>query len=248
MKNYPPVPFNPTFNITHRIAAALTQIERARGFLDAATLSKDWLKAMSRQAFLLEAHHTTHIEGTRLTLDQSTRLLDGQAVAETDAEDVRELLNYRDAFSLVSDYLNDGGPVTEALVREIHKRLVNGVRGGSAKPGEYRLVQNFVANAATGKIIYTPPATLCGAGKNGGIGCVVERGKRSPPRLGQRCGAVSTCAYTPLRGRKRTNLAPAVNVDALPFRLRFQTPVHHQRILRPRPSCFLQGHTIRPRE
>jgi len=112
---------------------------------------------MSRQAFRLEAPHTPHIEGTRLTLEQSARLLDGHTVASTDADDVRELLNYRDAFTLVSDYLHDGGPITEALVREIHKRLVAGVRGGSAKPGEYRNVQNYVANAATGEIVYTPP-------------------------------------------------------------------------------------------
>ena len=32
-----------------------------------------------------------------------------------------------------------------------------GVRGGSAAPGEYRRVQNYVVNAATGQTIYTPP-------------------------------------------------------------------------------------------
>ena len=81
---------------------------------------------------LLEAHHTTHIEGTRLTLEQAARLLAGQAVPEADPEDVRELLNYRDAFEFVSGYLNEGGPITEGLIREIHRRLVAGVRGGSA--------------------------------------------------------------------------------------------------------------------
>ncbi|GHT08233.1 cell division protein Fic [Planctomycetales bacterium] len=151
------ITFSPIFTITNSIAAALTRIERARGFLDAATLSEYWLRSMSRHAFLLEAHHTTHIEGTHLTLAQSVRLLEGQSIAETDADDVRELLNYREAFTLVSDYLNNGGPITETLIREIHKRLVSGVRGGSAKPGEYRQVQNYVANGATGEVIYTPP-------------------------------------------------------------------------------------------
>jgi len=42
--NKTPAPFTPIFTITHRIAAALTHIERARGFLDAATLSEEWLK------------------------------------------------------------------------------------------------------------------------------------------------------------------------------------------------------------
>jgi predicted HTH transcriptional regulator len=46
-------PFSPAFTITNRIAAALTRIERARGFLDAATLSEDWLKTMSGLAIQL---------------------------------------------------------------------------------------------------------------------------------------------------------------------------------------------------
>lgn len=63
--------FQPTFSISNRMTAGLTRIERARGFLDAAKLSDDWLATMRSRAFLLEAHHTTHIEGTRLTLDQA---------------------------------------------------------------------------------------------------------------------------------------------------------------------------------
>src|SRR4249920_4073974 len=152
-----PTGFQPSFRITHRMTAGLTRIERARGFLEAARLSEDWLATMRSRAFVLEAHHTTHIEGTRLTLEQAERLLAGEAVAGTDPDDVRELLNYRDAFEFVRGYLNDGGPVTEGLIREIHRRLVTGVRGGSAAPGAYRRVQNYVVNAATGQTIYTPP-------------------------------------------------------------------------------------------
>ncbi len=150
--------FAPVFTITNRIAAELTRIERARGFLEAATLSESWVRDMARRAFVLEAHHTTHIEGTRLTVAQSEGLLDGKEVPETDPDDVRELLNYRLAFDFVSEYVADGGPMTEGVVREIHKRLVTGVRGGSAAPGEYRRIQNLVVNSATGETVYTPPA------------------------------------------------------------------------------------------
>lgn len=149
--------FQPRFNITDAVTAALTRIERARGFLEAATLSEQWVRQMGARALVLEAHHTTHIEGTRLTLEQAERLLAGQNVADADPDDARELLNYRQAFELVSEYLGSGLPVTEGLIREIHRRLVEGVRGGSAQPGEYRRVQNYVANAATGVVVYTPP-------------------------------------------------------------------------------------------
>ena len=149
--------FAPRFTVTNRTTAALTRIERARGFLEAAKLSEDWIRRMGERALVLEAHHTTHIEGTRLTLEQSERLLAGETVPDADPDDVRELLNYRGAFEFVSGYLAHQGPLTEGLVREIHKHLVEGVRGASAAPGEYRRVQNYVVNSATRAVVYTPP-------------------------------------------------------------------------------------------
>lgn len=152
------MPFTPRFTITNAITAALTAIERARGFLEAATLSEDWIGRMSQRALLLEAHHTTHIEGTQLTLDEAARLWAGEKVEGASRDDVKELLNYREAFNLVAEYLDSGEPITEALIREIHKRLVKGVRGGAAQPGQYRLIQNYVANSRTREVIYTPPS------------------------------------------------------------------------------------------
>ena len=149
--------FEPRFTVTHAITTDLTRIERARGFLEAATLSEDWIRQMGARALVLEAHHTTHIEGTSLSLEESERLLAGEVVPAADPNDVRELLNYRAAFEFVSTWLGSGGPITEGVVREIHKRLVEGVRGGSAAPGTYRSVQNYVVNSATGAVVYTPP-------------------------------------------------------------------------------------------
>ena len=79
---------------------------------------------------------------------------------EADPEDVRELLNYRTAFGFVSECLNSGDPITQGMIREIHRKLADGVRGGSPAPGEYRRIQNYVVNAATGAVIYTPPLAV----------------------------------------------------------------------------------------
>ena len=147
----------PRFTITNAVTGSLTKIERARGFLEAATLSDEWIGAMAHRAFVLEAHHTTHIEGTQLTLDQAERLLGGASVPDANPDDARELLNYRRAFDFVSEYFDSGAPITEKLVLEIHRRLVEGVRGGEAAPGQYRRTQNYVVNSATGRTIYTPP-------------------------------------------------------------------------------------------
>lgn len=149
--------FNPKFKISNQTANALTAVERARGFLEAAALSQEWLEKMQNKALVLEAHHTTHIEGTQLTLEESKQLWQGQHLAGVNPNDVKELLNYRQAFELVSHYIDDGGPITEGLIREIHKRLVQGVRGNSATPGVYRKIQNYVVNSKTKEVIYTPP-------------------------------------------------------------------------------------------
>jgi hypothetical protein len=84
------VSFAPRFTISNPITAALTRIERARGFLEAAKLSEEWIRWMGARALILEAYHTTHIEGTRLTLEQAERLWAGERVPEADPDDVRE--------------------------------------------------------------------------------------------------------------------------------------------------------------
>lgn len=152
------MPFRPKFTVTLPIASAITAIERTRGFLEAATLSKEWVTKMQARALILEAHHTTHIEGTHLSLDQSQRLISGEKMTNVDSEDVQELLNYKKAFDFVADYVLSKGKITETLIREIHKKLVEGVRHDSAKPGQYRNIQNYVANSKTKEIIYIPPA------------------------------------------------------------------------------------------
>lgn len=152
--------FKPKLSITNQIANDLTAIERARGFLEAATLSSEWVAKMQSQALILEAHHTTHIEGTQLTLEQSEQIWKGQHLEGVNPDDARELLNYRKAFDLVADYVGDGAPITEGLIREIHKCLVEGVRGNSAMPGDYRKTQNYVVNSKTKDVIYTPPSAL----------------------------------------------------------------------------------------
>ena len=82
--------FAARFTIWHPITAALTRVERARGFLEAAKLSEEWIRRTGERAFVLDPHHTTHIEGTRLTLEQAERLWAGERVPEADPDDVRE--------------------------------------------------------------------------------------------------------------------------------------------------------------
>ena len=61
--------FTPIFTINNRITAGLTRIGEARGFLEAAILSENWVRKMGNRALMLEAHHTTHIESTQVVLE-----------------------------------------------------------------------------------------------------------------------------------------------------------------------------------
>ena len=85
--------FKPRFTITSKITNALLDIERARGFLDAANLKEAWIRDMQSEALVLEAHHSTHIEGTQLTLPQAHGILAGELVNAVRADDRQELLS-----------------------------------------------------------------------------------------------------------------------------------------------------------
>jgi Fic family protein len=152
--------FNPKFVITPKINKALVEIERVRGFLDAIKLKENWISDLQNKALILETHYSTHIEGTTLTLEQATGILEGKKVTGINRDDEKELRNYKKAMDFVSKYIDKEDPVTEALIRELHKMTVKGVRGERADPGNYRKIQNFVFNSQTKKVIYTPPNPL----------------------------------------------------------------------------------------
>lgn len=154
------MPFSPKFIITPKINRALVEIERVRGFLDAVKLKDEWIADMQKEALILESHHSTHIEGTALSFDQAKLILEGKKVKGVSRDDERELLNYKKAMDFISKYLGMNDPVTEDFIRELHKILVKGVRGGQAYPGNYRDIQNYVVNSRTGEVIYTPPPPL----------------------------------------------------------------------------------------
>ncbi len=148
--------FGAHWTISNQMASGLVHIDQTKGFLMGASLSDIWVSDMERRAFTKEAHHTTHIEGTQLTfLDAEVLLADGQ-VENASPDDVQELLNYKTAFAVVSDFLKTEDPIAEGLIREIHKALVRDVRRNAAGPGAYRTVQNYVGQPNKPPI-YTPP-------------------------------------------------------------------------------------------
>jgi Fic family protein len=103
-----------------------------------------------------EAVLSSRIEGTRASL--SDLLLD-EAEDDRPADgDVREVRNYVEALEYGLERLRDL-PLSLRLVRELHERLMRGVRGEKATPGEFRRSQNWIGPAGSSPATapYVPP-------------------------------------------------------------------------------------------
>ena len=72
--------------------------------------------------------------------------------------DVREVLNHVRALEYGLQRL-DTLPVSLRLIRELHERLMEGVRGEHATPGEFRRSQNWigVGNCTLNDARFVPP-------------------------------------------------------------------------------------------
>ena len=149
--------YRPEFQVTAAAWTALRAVDHAEGFLAALALSPQRLAELQQAALAEEAFHTTVIEGARVTLEQAQRLVAGEPVEDVDPDSRREVVNYVEASRLLREHLDARLPFTQAVLRETHRRLVEGVRGGAAAPGSYRRVQNAVVDRATGETVYTPP-------------------------------------------------------------------------------------------
>lgn len=104
-----------------------------------------------------EAVLSSRIEGTETGLSQLL-LLEAGAQPAVREDDAREVINYVRALEWALDEL-PRLPVSLRLVREVHRRLMEGVRGGEKTPGEFRRFQNFVAPRETPieRATFVPP-------------------------------------------------------------------------------------------
>ncbi len=109
-----------------------------------------------------EAVLSSRIEGTQATLGELLAAEAGAAVDRSPA-DLREVGNYVVALEYGLKRLK-ALPLSLRLIRELHARLMDGVRGTQATPGEFRRTQNWIgppgATPATARYIPPPPAEM----------------------------------------------------------------------------------------
>lgn len=155
-----PLPPNPPIDMDAELICLLSNADRALGRLDGATSilpNPDLFVAMYvRQEAVLSAQ----IEGTQSTLEDVLQF-EIDARGQERPKDIQEIFNYVDAMYYGLRQLEEM-PLCLQLIKDIHGKLLEGVRGSDRTPGEFRKRQNWIGapgcNIATASFV-PPPIT-----------------------------------------------------------------------------------------
>lgn len=90
-----------------------------------------------------EAVLSSKIEGTQATVDEVLEHEAGMLKEGKKFQDIQEISSYRQALFVAREYLKDY-PIRLSFVRELHRLLMNSVRGQDKTPGEFRKDQNWI--------------------------------------------------------------------------------------------------------
>lgn len=152
-----PLPPSPPVRIEGPIQAALSRADVALGRLDGSVLTLPNPDLFVFMYVRKEAVLSSQIEGTQSSL-QDVLAAEAQIFNRDRPSDVREVLNYIEAMRYGLRRLEEL-PVSARLIREIHERLLRGVRGGRLTPGELRTSQNWIGPAGSGlnDATFVPP-------------------------------------------------------------------------------------------
>lgn len=109
-----------------------------------------------------EALLSSQIEGTQASLEGILRF-EANIEPSEDINEIKEVVNYIKAMNYGVDRLKNI-PLSNKLIKEIHKILIEGTRGTLKTPGEFRKTQNWLgpqgANLSEATFIPPPPDTV----------------------------------------------------------------------------------------
>lgn len=153
-----PAPLPPDLDYDKDLVLALSRADAALSELSVAGEQLPNPHLLVAPYLRQEAVLSSRIEGTRTTL--SELLMDEVAVIPPgrDPADLREVRNYIDALEYGLERLNDL-PLSLRFVRQLHERLLRGVRGAHMTPGEFRRSQNWIGppGSTLATATYVPP-------------------------------------------------------------------------------------------
>jgi Fic family protein len=151
-----PLPPRPPLRFTPELQRLSEAASRALGRLEgvSAAVDPDRLLYMYVRK---EAVLSSAIEGTQSTLADLLRF-EADGAAGTPVDEVQEVSRYVAALQHGVSQVRSGRlPLSLRLLRDIHRILMKGGRGGAQAPGEFRRTQNWVGGTRPGNAIHVPP-------------------------------------------------------------------------------------------
>ncbi len=137
-----PQPLPPALEIDWDLANTLSEADRSLSELSGVARTLPNPHLLIAPFVRREAVLSSRIEGTQAGFSDLL-FFEAAPSAKPPTEDVKEVANYVSALEHGLARLKDL-PVSLRLIREMHERLMHGVRGDSMTPGEFRRSQNWI--------------------------------------------------------------------------------------------------------
>ena len=103
-----------------------------------------------------EAVLSSQIEGTQSSLSDLL-LFELEQEPGVPLDDVEEVSNYVAALGHGLQLLGEGLPLSNRMLKAMHKKLLAKGRGSSQRPGEFRRSQNWIGGSRPGSAAFVPP-------------------------------------------------------------------------------------------
>ena len=152
-----PLPPDPPLRLGGQLQKRLSQADRALGRLDGSIQTLPNPDLFVYMYVRKEAVLSSQIEGTQSSL-QDLLAAEAKVLAPDRPHDVGEVINYVRAVNYGLERL-DELPVSVRLIKEIHAKLLEGVRGSRLTPGELRPSQNWIGpnDSTLTEATFVPP-------------------------------------------------------------------------------------------
>jgi len=152
-----PLPPDPPVQFDDEMQSLLSNADRALAKLDGIIMvlpNPDLFIAMYVKK---EALLSSQIEGIQASLEGVLEF-EADLKPREDVEDIKEVISYIKALNYGIDRLKEL-PFSLRLIKEIHRILIEGTRGNSKTPGEFRSTQNWIGppGASLSESIFVPP-------------------------------------------------------------------------------------------
>jgi Fic family protein len=153
-----PLPPKPAISINSEMQRLLSEADRALGRLDGSIHTLPNPDLFILMYVRKEAVLSSQIEGTQSSLQDLLAAEANLLGADTRPKDVDEVINYVAAMNHGLRRLAEL-PVSVRLIREIHEKLLRGVRGHRLTPGELRQSQNWIGpgGCTLNEATFVPP-------------------------------------------------------------------------------------------